>query len=191
MAPGAAFEFIAHLPEWRLHFPIPNGEGGLPSVRPEPGNTVWGAIFSVGKADLAALDVAASDALARTQGLSLALLFGERIRTDIPVNATIGAGTPAEVASQAEGALRDGFGCVKLKVGSARTPDEERERVAALRRVLGRDVRLRLDANGAWSESHAPSFIRALEAYDEGLRLRPGCSARIRTPSHSRGYVRP
>ena len=56
MAPGAEFEFIAHLPEWRLHFPIPNGDGGLPSVRPEPGNTVWGAIFSVSKSDLAALD---------------------------------------------------------------------------------------------------------------------------------------
>jgi hypothetical protein len=45
VAPGAEFAFIAHLPEWRLTFPIPNGDGSLPSVHPESGNTVWGAVF--------------------------------------------------------------------------------------------------------------------------------------------------
>jgi cation transport regulator ChaC len=56
VAPQAEFRFIAHLPEWRLHFPIPNGSGGLPSVRPEAGNTVWGAVFSVPDPDLAQLN---------------------------------------------------------------------------------------------------------------------------------------
>lgn len=56
IAPGASFEFIAHLPEWKMEFTILNGKGGLPSVRPLPGNTVWGAIFSVTPDDLAALD---------------------------------------------------------------------------------------------------------------------------------------
>ncbi|MBM3696675.1 MAG: gamma-glutamylcyclotransferase [Actinobacteria bacterium] len=51
-APGARFCFIAHLPEWRLHFPIANGDGGLPSVKPQSGNTVWGAVFEVGQPDL-------------------------------------------------------------------------------------------------------------------------------------------
>lgn len=56
IAPGAAFEFIAHLPEWKMEFTILNGAGGLPSVRPLPGNTVWGAIFSVPDRDFAAID---------------------------------------------------------------------------------------------------------------------------------------
>ena len=56
VAPGASFEFIAHLPEWKMEFTILNGNGGLPSVRPLPGNTVWGAIFSVDDGDLAAID---------------------------------------------------------------------------------------------------------------------------------------
>ncbi len=55
VAPGARFAFIAHLPEWRLHFPIRNGEGGLPSVRPQSGNTVWGVVFAVEPPDLEAL----------------------------------------------------------------------------------------------------------------------------------------
>lgn len=56
IAPGASFEFIAHLPEWKMEFTILNGAGGLPSVRPLPGNTVWGAIFTVSSKDLAAID---------------------------------------------------------------------------------------------------------------------------------------
>lgn len=49
IVPEAEFEFIAHLPETRLIFPVKDGDwdGGLPSVRAEPGNTVWGAVFSV------------------------------------------------------------------------------------------------------------------------------------------------
>jgi len=58
IAPGAEFQFIAHLPEWKMEYPIPNGAGGLPSVRPLSGNTVWGAVFSLRAADLTAIDQA-------------------------------------------------------------------------------------------------------------------------------------
>ncbi|MCB2223640.1 MAG: gamma-glutamylcyclotransferase [Actinobacteria bacterium] len=58
VAPGAEFQFIAHLPEWRLTFPIPNGDGSLPSVHPESGNTVWGAVFSLPSSDLDGLNQA-------------------------------------------------------------------------------------------------------------------------------------
>lgn len=58
-APGAEFQFIAHLPEWGLDFPIadPTWGGALPAIKPEPGSTVWGAVYEMGKADLAALDL--------------------------------------------------------------------------------------------------------------------------------------
>ena len=56
VAPGATFEFIAHLPEWKMEFTILNGDGGLPNVRPLPGNTVWGAIFTVPTKELGAID---------------------------------------------------------------------------------------------------------------------------------------
>ena len=58
LAPGAKFQFIAHLPEWKLEYTIRNGSGGLPSVRPEPGNTVWGAVFLVPNGDLVKIDTA-------------------------------------------------------------------------------------------------------------------------------------
>ena len=56
VAPEAEFRFIAHLPEWRLTFPIPNGDGGLPSVHPEAGNAFWGAVFSSADNELAAVN---------------------------------------------------------------------------------------------------------------------------------------
>ena len=61
--PSAEFKFIAHLPETRLVFPIKDGDwdGGLPSVRAESGNTVWGAVFEVAAKDLRDLHAAESD----------------------------------------------------------------------------------------------------------------------------------
>ena len=49
VAPDAAFQFIAHLPETRLVFPLEDSDwhGGLPSVVAEAGNTVWGAVFEI------------------------------------------------------------------------------------------------------------------------------------------------
>lgn len=56
VAPSASFEFIAHLPEWKLEFTALNGSGGQPTARPLPGNTVWGAVFTVDETDLASID---------------------------------------------------------------------------------------------------------------------------------------
>ena len=58
VAPSAEFLFIAHLPEWQLTFPIPNGDGSLPSVHPESGNTVWGAVFQLPSGEVAGLNTA-------------------------------------------------------------------------------------------------------------------------------------
>lgn len=53
-APSAEFQFIAHLPEWGLDFPIANEVwgGALPTARPESGSTVWGAVYEVPQDDL-------------------------------------------------------------------------------------------------------------------------------------------
>lgn len=61
-APGAEFEFIAHLPEWGLAFPVESADwgGALPTVEPAEGSTVWGAVFAVDERALAALDEAES-----------------------------------------------------------------------------------------------------------------------------------
>ncbi len=59
---------------------------------------------------------------------------------------------------EAAEAIGRGFASVKLKVGRAGR-EEDVARVRAVRSALGPDVRLRLDANGAWSAKEAIGVI--------------------------------
>lgn len=80
VAPGATFEFIAHLLDWGLEFPISgNGwNGGLPSVEPVQGDTVWGAVYAVPDAELAALDAVESEELRHRDTLEAIDRVGRR-----------------------------------------------------------------------------------------------------------------
>jgi L-alanine-DL-glutamate epimerase-like enolase superfamily enzyme len=108
-------------------------------------------------AALAAIDVALWDRAGRLSGKPVAALLCENPAGEIPVNATLSALDRAGAADQAASAKRDGFGCVKVKVGVA----DDAGRVAAVRAAAGADVALRLDANGAWDVEQA---VRAIEA---------------------------
>ena len=63
--------------------------------------------------------------------------------------------------------------CVKLKVGGAGGTAEELARAVAVRRALGPEIKLRLDANGAWSAPEAIETIQALEECDLELVEQP------------------
>lgn len=95
--------------------------------------------------------------------------LGEPGADAIPVNMTLPAGPPEEVASAAVEGLRDGYSCFKLKVG---LPDD-RERVAAVRAALGTWPALRLDANGAWDVGEAVERIEELAHFDLELVEQP------------------
>lgn len=81
----------------------------------------------------------------------------------VPANATIPMASPEEVASRAREAVDRGFGCLKLKVGDSATRDLHR--LTALRREVGPEAALRLDANAAWSRREARSRLLRLEPY--------------------------
>jgi len=101
------------------------------------------------------------DADARADGLPLYQWFdaGRRCQS-VPVNATVGDGSPAETADAAAEAVDGGFDCCKLKVGSGSVA-EDVERIRAVRDRVGSDVTLRADANGAWDRESAESAFDA------------------------------
>jgi gamma-glutamylcyclotransferase (GGCT)/AIG2-like uncharacterized protein YtfP len=81
VAPNARFQKVAHLPETRLYFARANGvwNGTLPTIRPEEGNTVWGALFEVDAEELAAITAAeAADGRVATQQFSVVDREGTR-----------------------------------------------------------------------------------------------------------------
>jgi o-succinylbenzoate synthase len=128
---------------------------------------------------LAAREMARLDLEARRAGAPL----GEPGAEAIPVNRTLPAGPPEEVAAHAAAALRAGYSCFKVKVG---LPDDA-ERVAAVREAIGSWPALRVDANGAWSVEEALAAIGSLEPYDLQFVEQP--CATIAELSRLRGSV--
>jgi L-alanine-DL-glutamate epimerase-like enolase superfamily enzyme len=108
---------------------------------------------------LAAVDLALWDHASRRTGTPLARLIDPRAVGSVPVNATIGAEDRAGAASAASAAAREGFRCVKVKVGIG----DDAGRVAAVRAAVGDQMAIRVDANGAWeSVDEALAHLRAL-----------------------------
>jgi o-succinylbenzoate synthase len=101
------------------------------------------------------------DADARADGVPLYQWFDENRRCDaVPVNATVGDGSPADTADAVADAVEAGFDCCKLKVG-ARSVEEDIERVRAVRDRVGQEPTLRADANAAWSHAEAEHAFEA------------------------------
>ena len=113
----------------------------------------------------AAWELAELDLQARRRGKPL----GEPGADAIPVNMTLPAGPPEEVAQAAARGLRAGYSCFKVKVG---LPDDG-ERVAAVRGAVGPWPAVRVDANGAWAPDEAVAAISALEPLDLQLVEQP------------------
>ena len=92
-------------------------------------------------------------------------LLGGRTRESVVLSRSLSMASPAEMAAEARRVVKEGFGCVKVKVG--RPGRDDTEAVAAVRDAIGPDVLLRVDANMGWPTSKdAIRHIKAMEPYD-------------------------
>jgi o-succinylbenzoate synthase len=98
-----------------------------------------------------ALETAALDVLARRARVPLARLLDPNARNSTAVNALVSS------AEEAQRAAGEGYATLKLKVGMDDTADLHRTEAVA--RAVGRDVTLRLDANGGWDLTRAVGFL--------------------------------
>jgi L-Ala-D/L-Glu epimerase len=109
---------------------------------------------------------------------------GERDEA-VECNATLVAGPPDAVATEAERWAGDGFTTFKLKLG-AETAEDRRigdltrsrgsgdvAQVRAVREALGSSVRIRVDANEAWDLETAKATLAALEPFEVELAEQP------------------
>lgn len=83
----------------------------------------------------------------------------------VPVNATV----PAIAASAVADLLARYPGCTTAKVKVAEpgtTVDDDVARVAAVRRVMGPEAAVRVDANGLWSVEQATAALERLAPFD-------------------------
>lgn len=124
--------------------------------------TAVGAINSLA---LAALDVAVWDARGRATGLPLWKLAGGA-KPSIAVYDTEGGWmhfSDAELADNAQRAVEQGMGGVKIKVGAPRLIDDVR-RLEAVREAVGTDFDIMIDANQSLTAAEA---IRRADAFSD------------------------
>lgn len=110
---------------------------------------------------LSATDIALWDLKAQLLGVSLSALLGKR-RHSVPLYASGGftSYSQARLQSQLESWVRQGFRAIKIKIGT--DPRTDMKRVQFARDVIGRDVDLMVDANGAYSAGPAAALKAAL-----------------------------
>jgi L-Ala-D/L-Glu epimerase len=109
-----------------------------------------------------AVETALLDVEAKLEGVPLWKLLGAASARPVECNATLGAGDPHYVSQAAIEWAGAGFRTFKLKVGVQGDIDQ----VALVRRAVGPDAAIRVDANGAWSAEEAVDELSAM--HDQG-----------------------
>ncbi len=116
----------------------------------------------------AAVDMALYDLWAKAQKKPLYKLLGgarPSFRTDI----TISVNPVEQMVEDSLDAVKQGFDILKVKVG--KEGEKDVERIAAIRKAVGPNVLLRVDANQGWEAEEAVRIIRAMERKGLGLDL--------------------
>lgn len=111
----------------------------------------------------AAIEMALWDILGKAVALPVYRLLGGPVRESIPTKWSISGVEPDRAARIAKWASEQGFRTMKVKVGI--DPEQDLARVRAVREAVGPEVRLGVDANGAWRPATAVSMIRRLCEY--------------------------
>ncbi|HUX21797.1 MAG TPA: dipeptide epimerase, partial [Spirochaetia bacterium] len=117
--------------------------------------------FADNPAAMAAVDMALYDILGKVAGLPVWRILGG-YRKGIKTSVTIGIMPVKESVEQAKDWIAKGFICLKVKGGRNLALDIER--VNKIREVIGKQVKLRFDANQGYSVKEALAFVRETKA---------------------------
>ena len=108
----------------------------------------------------AGVDMALYDLIAKHYKTPLYRFLGGKAQ-NLETDTTISIDTIKKMAVDAQKAVKDGFGILKLKVGN--DPGLDIKRLAAVSKAVGPDIRLRIDANQGWKPKQAVYVMHELE----------------------------
>jgi L-alanine-DL-glutamate epimerase-like enolase superfamily enzyme len=113
----------------------------------------------------AIVDLALHDLAGHILGVPVYKLLGGGGNVRNPIAWVVTASDLKQVTEDARRAAEAGFGHVDIKV-AALTPDEDVKRLASIREAVGKDVKLTVDANGAWTPDVAVRTLERMKKYD-------------------------
>lgn len=119
----------------------------------------------------AAVEMACVDLISRIQGVPIYTYLGGAVQDNVQFNGWIGMLPPDEAAAEAKRWLKAGFRSAKIKVGSG--VEADRDRIAAVRDVVGSAMKLRIDANTQYDADTSLKLCRVIKQYDLQLFEQP------------------
>jgi glucarate dehydratase len=135
---------------------------------------LWDFRPMTGHFAFAGIDMALWDLCGKECGQPLYRVFGGALRDEVNYFYYLSQGSPAHVERECADGVQRGYTCFYLKVGV--DSKAETEMLAAIRRAIGPDRKLRIDANMAWS---VPEAVKLLMAWNEAFDL-DFCEAPVR-----------
>ncbi len=116
----------------------------------------------------AAVDMAVYDLLGKRYGVPLFRLLGGAGRP-FETDMTVSIDSPEKMAMDSQEKTKQGFGILKIKVGN--DPDLDICRLLAIRKAIGPDIKLRIDANQGWKPKEAVVVVDRLSQKHVDIEL--------------------
>ncbi len=111
-----------------------------------------------------AFDIALYDIAAQHAGLPLYAFLGGNNNKILMTDYTVSLGTPEQMVADAQEIKDRGFQVIKVKLGDK--PDKDVQRIKAIRKQIGNEIPLRLDANQGWDTDSAIRVLNELAPYN-------------------------
>ena len=113
---------------------------------------------------IAAVDIALHDLVGKALGVPVHMLLGGACRSEIPLEWSVGLNETAVMVREAEDAVaKYGVPFVCVKVGPTPRANTDYEVVRAVRRAVGSDVGIGMDANTSYDVGAAIALAKRLE----------------------------
>ena len=111
----------------------------------------------------AAIEMAIWDICGKLANRPVRCLLGN-YRDSFETDLTVYLDDPQVMADKALSVVNRGFKCVKVKLGE--TPGADIERIRRVRQKIGKEPRIRIDANQGWTPNDAVRALKGIDAYD-------------------------
>ncbi len=111
-----------------------------------------------------AFNIAMYDLAAQYAKLPLYKFLGGTNNKQLRTDYTISLDRIAHMLADAEAIIQAGFKIIKAKLGG--TKEEDVERIRQIRKFVGPDIIIRIDANQGWNVQDAAAILQALEPFN-------------------------